>query len=111
LYVARATSNQRVSVGISISSRVPAHWVSTGRVLLAALPQDLLHKYLRAMTLTRLTRTPSPRKVQSRGVIDQVRLQGWSIVDQELEVGASLAFGADPGRPGQDRRRAQRVLS
>jgi IclR family transcriptional regulator, pca regulon regulatory protein len=38
-----------------------------------------------------------------RGVIDEVRLQGWSIVDQELEAGASLAFGADPGRPGQDR--------
>lgn len=36
-----------------------------------------------------------------RGVIDEVRLQGWSIVDQELEVRASLAFGADPGRPGE----------
>jgi IclR family transcriptional regulator, pca regulon regulatory protein len=49
IYVARATSNQRVSVGISISSRVPAHCVSSGRVVLAALPQDLLHKYLRAI--------------------------------------------------------------
>ena len=31
IYVARATSNWRVSVGITIGSRVPAHCVSTGR--------------------------------------------------------------------------------
>jgi hypothetical protein len=76
IYVARATSNQRVNVGISISSQVrrtafrPDAWCSRRS------PQDLLHKYLQAMTLTRLTRTPSPRKVQLRGVIDEVRLHG-----------------------------------
>ena len=99
IYVARATSNQRVSVGINIGSRVPAHCVSTGRVLLAALPQDLLHKYLEAMTLTRFTPNTITSKVQLRGVIDEVRLQGWSIVDQELEVG--LRSLSVPIRDGQ----------
>ena len=107
IYLARATSNQRVSVGISISSRVPAHCVSTGRVLLAALPQDLVHKYLEAMTLTKFTPNTITSKVQLRGVIVA------RLVDCRSGAGspASLAVGADPRRPGQDRRRAQRVLS
>src|SRR5215207_497583 len=43
IYVARANSNRLVNVGINIGSRVPAHCVSTGRVLLAALSDEALH--------------------------------------------------------------------
>ncbi|MDQ0390518.1 IclR family transcriptional regulator domain-containing protein [Labrys monachus] len=99
IYVARATSNRRVNVGINIGSRVPAHCVSTGRVLLAALPPDLLHHYLDEMTLTKFTPNTITSKVQLRGLIDEVRLQGWSIVDQELEVG--LRSLSVPVRDGQ----------
>ena len=99
IYVARATSNQRVSVGINIGSRVPAHCVSTGRVLLSALPADLLHQYLDEMTLTKFTPNTITSKVQLRSLIDEVRLQGWSIVDQELEVG--LRSLSVPIRDGQ----------
>jgi IclR family pca regulon transcriptional regulator len=87
IYVARATPNRRVNVGISIGSRVPAHCVSTGRVLLAALPEDALYSYIEAMTLTRFTPNTTTSKVQLRSALDEVRRQGWSIVDQELEVG------------------------
>ncbi len=99
IYVARATSNQRVSVGINIGSRVPAHCVSTGRVLLAALPDDELHQYLDDMTLTKFTPNTITSKVQLRSVVEEVRLQGWSIVDQELEVG--LRSLSVPIRDGQ----------
>jgi IclR family pca regulon transcriptional regulator len=101
IYVARATSNQRVNVGINIGSRVPAHCVSTGRVLLSALPADLLHQYLDEMTLTKFTPNTITSKVQLRSLIDEVRLQGWSIVDQELEVG--LRSLSVPIRDGQSR--------
>lgn len=87
IYVARATSNRRVSVGINIGSRVPAYCVSTGRVLLAALPDDKLHEYIESMTFTKYTSNTISSKLQLRSVVDEVRLQGWSIVDQELEVG------------------------
>jgi IclR family pca regulon transcriptional regulator len=87
IYVASANSDRRVSVGITIGSRVPAHCVSTGRVLLAALADDVLHQYLDEMTLTKFTPNTITSKVQLRGVIREVRAQGWSIVDQELEVG------------------------
>jgi IclR family pca regulon transcriptional regulator len=99
IYVARANSNRRVSVGITIGSRVPAHCVSTGRVLLAALPDDVLHRYLDEMTLTRFTPNTITSKVHLRGVIGEVRLKGWSIVDQELEVGLrSLSVPIRDGR-------------
>lgn len=100
IYVARATPNRRVNVGISIGSRVPAHCVSTGRVLLAALPEDQLHHYIETMTLTRFTPNTIISKVQLRGVLDEVRRQGWSIVDQELEVG--LRSLSVPIRDGND---------
>ncbi len=99
IYVARANSNRRVSVGISIGSRVPAHCVSTGRVLLASLPDDKLHQYLEEMTLTKFTPNTITSKVQLRSVLEEVRLQGWSIVDQELEVG--LRSLSVPIRDGQ----------
>ena len=110
IYVARATSNQRVSVGINIGSRVPAHCVSTGRVLLSALPPDLLHQYLDEMTLTKFTPNTITSKVQLRGLIDEVRASG--LVDRRPGTGGrfALAFGADPRRAGQDRRRPQCLL-
>src|SRR5271156_415949 len=100
LLIARSTSLLLVGgVGITIGSRVPAHCVSTGRVLLAALADDVLHQYLDEMTLTRFTPNTITSKVQLRGVIGEVRLKGWSIVDQELEVGLrSLSVPIRDGR-------------
>jgi IclR family pca regulon transcriptional regulator len=100
IYVARARPNRRVNVGISIGSRVPAHCVSTGRVLLAALPEEQLHRYIEAMTLTKFTPNTITSKVQLRSVLEEVRQQGWSIVDQELEVG--LRSLSVPVRDGSD---------
>lgn len=100
IYVARATPNRRVNVGISIGSRIPAHCVSTGRVLLAALPEEELHRYVEAITLTRFTPNTTMSKVQLRSALDEVRRQGWSIVDQELEVG--LRSLSVPVRDGSD---------
>jgi IclR family transcriptional regulator, pca regulon regulatory protein len=87
IYVARAASNRLVNVGINIGSRVPAHCVSTGRVLLAALSEDRLHKYLAEVRLEKFTPFTVTSKVQLRGLVEEARLQGWASVDQELEVG------------------------
>lgn len=87
IYVARANSNRLVSVGINIGSRVPAHCVSTGRVLLASLSEEALHDYLDTSRLTKFTPNTVTSKVKLRGLIEETRQQGWSIVDQELEIG------------------------
>ncbi len=87
IYVARANSNRLVSVGINIGSRVPAHCVSTGRVLLASLSEDALNDYLDKSRLSKFTPNTVTSKVKLRSLIEETRRQGWAIVDQELEIG------------------------
>jgi IclR family pca regulon transcriptional regulator len=87
IYVARANSNRFMNVGITIGSRVPAHCVSTGRVLMAALPDGELHALLEAANFPKFTPNTVTSKVKLRSLIEETRLNGWSIVDQELELG------------------------
>lgn len=87
IYVARATANRLVNVGIYVGNRVPAHCVSTGRILLAALPAETLNAYLQQVNLTKFTPHTVTSRVKLREFVEEARLQGWSSVDQEMEVG------------------------
>ncbi|WP_201240598.1 IclR family transcriptional regulator domain-containing protein [Rhodothalassium salexigens] len=99
VYVARASADRLVNVGISVGSRAPAYGVSTGRVLLAALPEDELHAYLDQVTLAKLTPNTVTSKVKLRSLIEGARRQDYCIIDQEMEEG--LAAISVPVRDGQ----------
>lgn len=86
-YVAKADSKRVVNIGISVGSRAPVHAVSSGRVLLAALSDEHLQDYLDQGKFEKLTPHTTVSKVKLREEIGEVRALGWSIVDQELEVG------------------------
>jgi len=61
-------------------------------VLLAGLPDYELHALLAARPLPALTARTVTDRVELFGVVRQVRRQGWSLVNQELEEGlVSLA--------------------
>ena len=88
VYVASALPpNRIVSISVSLGSRAPAHCVSTGRVLVASLPEDEQLEYLKKATLTKLTPYTVTSKVKLRSLIEETKVKGWSIVDQEREVG------------------------
>ena len=87
IYVARAVSRRVVSVGITVGSRAPANAVSTGRVLLSGLDEVALRRYLQRLKLRKLTPYTLTSKARLKASIEQARRQGWSIVNQELEVG------------------------
>ena len=88
VYVASAVSpERRVRISVAVGSRSPAHAVSTGRVLLAALPADQLKEYLAKAKLTKFTPNTVTSRAKLRGLIEETGAQGWSIVDQELEIG------------------------
>ena len=88
VYVASAVPPERfVSISVSVGSRAPAHAVSTGRVLLSSLPEDQLLEYLDSATLESFTPNTVTSKVKLRSLIEDTRVKGWSIVDQELEIG------------------------
>ncbi|MCG7372343.1 IclR family transcriptional regulator [Pseudomonas luteola] len=88
LYIARsATPLRLISVDLSVGSRLPAYCTSMGRILLAALDDSALQDYFeRADLQIKTSRTlHTPEKLLP--CLEQIRQQGWCVVDQELEVG------------------------
>jgi IclR family pca regulon transcriptional regulator len=55
--------------------------------LVAALPEKEQHAYLEKAKLGKLTPNTVTSKVKLRSLIEETRMRGWSIVDQELEIG------------------------
>ncbi|MEM1025477.1 MAG: IclR family transcriptional regulator C-terminal domain-containing protein [Myxococcota bacterium] len=103
VYVARVQTQRILSVGLNVGARLPALATSMGRVLLAHAPEELRERVL-DMNRERFTdRTVTDRDELSR-LLRQVREEGYSLVDQELEVGLrSLAI---PLRDAEGRVRA-----
>jgi DNA-binding IclR family transcriptional regulator len=76
----------------SIGTRWPAHATSTGKVLLAHLPEPQLKEVLR-IGLTRLNDKTITTQDALRRELTQVRERGYATVIEELEVGL-IAIGA-----------------
>lgn len=87
VYVARASTNRIMTIGLSVGTRLPAHCTSMGRVLLAALDADELDAYLAAAELEPRTSHTITDPSDLRAELDRVRAQGWCLLDQELEDG------------------------
>jgi IclR family pca regulon transcriptional regulator len=88
LYIARSTTTTRLmSIDLGLGSRLPAYCSSMGRVLLASLPEADLDAYLARVSLTRLTHRTLTTKAELKRALDEVRRKGFSVVDQELEIG------------------------
>ena len=99
VYVARVPTSRIMTVAINVGTRFPAYATSMGRVLLAGLPEEKLEEYLAHTHLDPLTERTVSSPERLRGLLAEVRRQGYALVDQELEAGLrSLAV------PVHDRR-------
>ncbi len=87
VYVSGTQYHRVISVGITVGARFPAHCTATGRVLLAARPEALWDDTLRGLTLARLTDRTVTDPAALRAVLQEVKRTGWSLVDQEMEIG------------------------
>jgi IclR family pca regulon transcriptional regulator len=87
IYTVRVSTKRIMSVQIEVGTRLPAYATSMGRVLLAALSRDQLDSYFDQAKLEQLTPTTVTNEQRLRSALDQVREQGWCLLDQELEVG------------------------
>jgi IclR family transcriptional regulator, pca regulon regulatory protein len=97
--VAHVATRRIVNVALGVGLRLPVHATCMGRVLLAGLPERSFEAYLAGAELERLTpQTIVDRALLARAV-QTTREQGWTLSDQELEVGlrsvAAPIFGAD----------------
>jgi IclR family pca regulon transcriptional regulator len=87
VYVARATAQRVVSVDLDVGSTLPAFTMSTGRVLLAAMSDEELDRWLDDFRPIRYTDHTVTSRARLREDVLAVREKGWSIVDQEYEIG------------------------
>lgn len=87
VFVVRVPTRRIMTVTISPGTRLPAYATSMGRVLLAALPEDELDRYLAKAAPERLTSRTLTEPGRLRSQIAKAARQGYAIVDQELEEG------------------------
>ena len=87
VYVLRVPTHKIMRNTLGVGSRLPAYCTSLGRVLLADLPDDELVQRLDASDLQPLTRHTTTTREDLLAKIQQVRKQGWCLVNQELEEG------------------------
>ncbi|CAD5109824.1 IclR family transcriptional regulator [Zestomonas carbonaria] len=88
LYLARSATPQRlISVDLSVGSRLPAYCTSMGRILLAGLDDSAFEDYLAHADLQVKTSRTLHTPEALRASIEEIRRQGWVIIDQELEIG------------------------
>ncbi|MEB7505501.1 IclR family transcriptional regulator domain-containing protein [Arthrobacter koreensis] len=91
VYLARIPAQQSVAIPLSTGSRLPAYATSLGKVMLATLSEDEFTAYLERTPLDALTPQTITDPELLRREIDQVRSQGFAIVDGEREVGVRSA--------------------
>ncbi|MES2511968.1 MAG: IclR family transcriptional regulator C-terminal domain-containing protein [Pseudomonadota bacterium] len=101
VYVMRIPTHKIMSISLGVGSRLPAYCTSLGRVLLAALPESELHERLQASGVSSRTRYTVTDMKDLTARITQVRKQGWSLVNQELEEGLISMSAPITNRAGQ----------
>jgi IclR family transcriptional regulator, pca regulon regulatory protein len=87
VYIARAAQKRVMSINLGPGSRLPAYCASMGRVLLASLPDNEARTIVARSDLRASTPFTKTDPEALLAEFAQVRLQGYAIIDQELEVG------------------------
>lgn len=87
VYVARASVRTLVRLEAHVGSRFPAYATSMGRVLLAGLSPERLHRYFETARLRALTDRTVSDASELRALIDECRRCGYAAVADELAYG------------------------
>ena len=92
VYVDRLESAHSLRLFTETGRRVPVHCTSSGKVLLAYLPEARRQAVLRTAPLTALTPHSITSRSQLEAELDRVRRRGWADAVNEREIGvASIA--------------------
>jgi len=87
VYVARVPVRKVMTVSLGVGAQLPAYCSSMGRVLLAGLDEAELASWLKACKPVRHTDHTVIDRAGLRRAIDEVRVQGFAYVEEELELG------------------------
>ena len=99
VFIARSAQRRSLSGGLGVGSRLPAYCSATGRVLLGAQPREQVTFMLNRMARPALTPHTQTSVRDILREIDQAQRVGYSISDEELEIGLrSIAVPIRNGR-------------
>ena len=87
VFVARVETKRIMSMTLGVGSRLPAWATAMGRVLLADLPAEKLDDYFKQVRLDPLSERTITKPSELRKIIERARVNGWTLVDQEVEEG------------------------
>ncbi|WJH32879.1 helix-turn-helix domain-containing protein [Paenibacillus sp. CC-CFT747] len=88
LYVEIIESTQPLRMTDTVGSRAPFNATAIGKAITAYLPQETVEKLIRERGLPALTEHTIVTKDRLMQELEQVRIQGYSIDDQEMVEGA-----------------------
>ncbi len=101
VYVLRVHTHKIMRTSLGVGSRLPAYCTALGRVLLAGLDDADLRQRLQDSKVLKNTEHTETDIDQLVARIGQVRRQGWSLVNQELEEGLISVAAPIVGRSGR----------
>lgn len=87
VYIAHVPALRPLAVVVAVGARDPAFATASGRVLLAGQANEWLDAYLARLKMSSVTTRTIGDTTGLRAELERVRLQGWSLVDGELEEG------------------------
>lgn len=87
LYLDKIEGKKAIRVVSRVGMKLPAHCSGVGKVLLASLPEANVEKILRKRGLKRFTRNTISDLETLKKELARVRVQGYAIDNEEIEVG------------------------
>lgn len=101
VYICRVNAPKLLSTGIEPGTRLPAHTLAGGRLILSHLSESELDAWLHEVTLVRYTPLTVTDKAQLKRDILKMRKQGYGLTESQLEMGLrglSVPLLDGPGR-------------
>ncbi|NEX64632.1 IclR family transcriptional regulator domain-containing protein [Noviherbaspirillum galbum] len=87
VYVSRVNTPRLLTTGFEPGTRLPAFTSTAGRVLLAALPDEVLHAMLETMELVPYTHMTVTSKDELLQELMTIRNQGFAVTENQFEIG------------------------
>jgi IclR family KDG regulon transcriptional repressor len=101
VYVERLESHNLLPIFRKVGHRLPAHWTSSGKILLAALPPDELTRRLADWQPVAMTRRTIVDKNRLLAELDAVARRGWAQNNEEGHPGVVSVGAPIRGRDGK----------
>ncbi len=87
IYLARRHRDDIITINLAVGSRLPAHLSSLGKAILSAMPPHEAEKVVAEMTFDSRTSTTITSPGGYRAELDEARIRGIALNDQELTLG------------------------